>query len=71
METADGIVGDGNVPIAFTDVRAIGEYVVRIITDPRTMNRMVLVYNEVLSQNQLYSLVERISREKLERKHVT
>ncbi|KAI3579542.1 hypothetical protein IWW34DRAFT_913531 [Fusarium oxysporum f. sp. albedinis] len=70
METADGIAGDGNVLFALTDVRDIGSYVARIITDSRTLNRMVLAYNEVLSQNQIYDLLERLSGEKLERKYV-
>ncbi|KAK2470318.1 hypothetical protein H9L39_17935 [Fusarium oxysporum f. sp. albedinis] len=70
METADGIAGDGNVPFALTDVRDIGSYVARIITDPRTLNRMVLAYNEVWTQNRVYDLLERLSGEKLERKYV-
>ncbi|KAJ3533614.1 hypothetical protein NM208_g7908 [Fusarium decemcellulare] len=70
METSDGIAGDGNTPIAFTDLRDIGNYVARIIADPRTLNRMVFAYNEVHTQNQVYDLLERLSREKLERKYV-
>jgi hypothetical protein len=70
METADGIAGDGNVPFALTDVRDIGSYVARIITDPRTLNRMVFAYNEVWTQNRVYDLLESLSGEKLERKYV-
>ncbi|KAK1656699.1 hypothetical protein BDP55DRAFT_568815 [Colletotrichum godetiae] len=71
METSDGIAGDGNVRFALTDIRDIGNYVVRIINDPRTLNRMVLAYNEVMTRNQLYDLVEDLSGEKLERKYVS
>lgn len=71
METSDGIAGDGNVPIAFTDLRDIGTYVVRIISDPRTLNRMVFGYNEVHTYNQMYDLLEKASGEKLHRKYVS
>ncbi|KAF7515341.1 hypothetical protein PCG10_003382 [Penicillium crustosum] len=70
METMDGIAGEGNVPFAITDVRDIGKYVARIIVDPRTVNRMVLAYNEVRTHNQLYDLLESLSGEKMERKFV-
>ncbi|KAM0547780.1 hypothetical protein ACHAPJ_010241 [Fusarium lateritium] len=70
METADGIAGDGNVPFALTDVRDIGSCVARIITDPRTLNRMVFAYNEVWTQNRVYDLLESLSGEKLDRKYV-
>ncbi|KAF7557002.1 hypothetical protein G7Z17_g1003 [Cylindrodendrum hubeiense] len=71
METSDGIAGDGNVPIAFIDLRDVGVYVARIIADPRTLNRMVLAYDEVLTHNQLYDQVEQVSGETLPRKYVT
>ena len=71
METADGIAGDGNVPFALTDLRDVGKYVARIIADPRTLNRMVFAYNEVLTHNQLYDLQEKLSGEKLDRRYVS
>ncbi|KAL7763912.1 hypothetical protein ACKLNR_007270 [Fusarium oxysporum f. sp. zingiberi] len=70
METADGIAGDGNVPFALTDVRDIGRYVAQIITDSRTLNRMVFAYNEIWTQNQIYDLLEKLSGERLDRKYV-
>ncbi|KAJ4286540.1 hypothetical protein N0V90_013240 [Kalmusia sp. IMI 367209] len=70
METSDGIAGDGNVPIALTDLRDVGTFVVRIIFDPRTLNRMVFAYTEVLTHNQIYDLLERVSGESLQRKYV-
>lgn len=71
METSDGIATDGNVPFALTDLRDVGTYVRRIILDPRTLNRMVFAYNEVVTHNQMYDLMERLSGEKLERKYVS
>ena len=61
METADGIAGDGNILFALTDLRDIGKYTARSISDPRTLNRMVFAYNEVLTHNQIYDLLERVS----------
>ncbi|KAJ4226229.1 hypothetical protein NW759_004814 [Fusarium solani] len=70
METTDGIAVDGNVPVAFTDLRDVGPYTARIISDPRTVNRMVFAYNEVLTFNQMYDIAEKVSGEKLHRKYV-
>ncbi|KAI1370132.1 hypothetical protein F4677DRAFT_384018 [Hypoxylon crocopeplum] len=70
MEMTDGIIADGNVPLALTDLRDVGRYCVRIISDPRTLNRMVLAYNEVFTHNQIFDLLERLSGEQLERKQV-
>lgn len=71
METNDGIAIDGNVPVAFTDLRDVGPYTARIISDPRTLNRMVFAYNEVLTFNEVYDIAEKVSGEKLHRKYVS
>lgn len=70
METADGIAGGGNIPFSLTDSRDIGRYVARIISDPRTLNRMVFAYNEVFTHNEIYDLLEGLGGERLERKYV-
>lgn len=64
------IAGGENVASAMTDLRDIGHYVARIIADSRTLNKAVLTYNEVLSQNEAYELFERLSGEKIERTYV-
>ncbi|KAH8893547.1 NAD(P)-binding protein [Thozetella sp. PMI_491] len=64
---ANTIAGNGDVPSALTDSRDIGRWVARIISDDRTLNKMVLAYNEVLSQNQVISLFEKLSGEMVER----
>lgn len=64
------IAGDGNVPSALTDLRDIGKYVAKIIVDERTLNKMVLAYNELWTPNQVYDLLEKMSGEKLDRKYV-
>lgn len=64
------LVGDGSVPSALTMVQDIGRYVARIIADPRTLNKMVFVHNEVWTQQQIFDKVEELSGEKLERNYV-
>jgi hypothetical protein len=68
---AEEIIGGGNVPSALTDMRDIGHYVAKVIVDERTLNRMVFAYNIVITQNQVYDLMEEISGEKLERNYVS
>ncbi|KAI1455917.1 NAD(P)-binding protein [Annulohypoxylon moriforme] len=63
--------GDGTVPIAYTDLPDIGTYVAKIIVDPRTLNKKVFAYTEVLSTNQVDELVEEISGEKAIRNHLS
>ncbi|CAJ2500719.1 Uu.00g035720.m01.CDS01 [Anthostomella pinea] len=65
------IAGDGNVPNAITDLRDIGRYVAKIIVDDRTLNKYVFVYNELWKPNDIYSLLEKLSGEKLERKYTS
>lgn len=72
MNTAnDEIVGEGNTLTALTDLRDIGRYVAKIIVDDRTLNKMVFAYNVVMTQNEIYSLLEEISGEKIERHYVS
>jgi hypothetical protein len=61
------LVGDGNLKSALTDLRDVGKYVARIITDERTLNKSVFVYNEVLTQEDVYSNLEDLSGEKISR----
>ncbi|KAH7016467.1 uncharacterized protein B0I36DRAFT_436131 [Microdochium trichocladiopsis] len=61
------IVGAGDVPCAFTDVTDVGAYVVRIISDPRTINRLVFAYGDVRTQTEIWDMFERLSGEKIPR----
>ncbi|CAJ2513572.1 Uu.00g016910.m01.CDS01 [Anthostomella pinea] len=56
--------GDGTVPNALTDIRDIGWRVARIIADPRTINKKVFAYTEVLSMNQCADTLDEVSGEK-------
>ncbi|KAI0786983.1 hypothetical protein C8Q75DRAFT_770263 [Abortiporus biennis] len=59
------VIGEGNTPTAIIDIFDIGAYVARIIVDPRTLNRMVFAYGEVLTQKEAIATVERVTGEKV------
>lgn len=58
------------MPSALTYLHDIGRYVAKIIADPRTLNKMVFVYNELWTQQQIVAKVEELSGEKIERNYV-
>jgi hypothetical protein len=66
----DRILGDGKAPSARTHIKDIGRYVAKVIADPRTLNKSVFTYSEVLTSNEVFNIVERLSGEDLERKYV-
>ncbi|KAJ4269675.1 hypothetical protein NW762_001343 [Fusarium torreyae] len=68
---ATTIAEDGSHASTITDLRDVGRYVARIITDERTLNKSVFAYNEVWTQEMIFSHLERVSGEKLERKFVS
>ncbi|SPO07219.1 uncharacterized protein DNG_09913 [Cephalotrichum gorgonifer] len=47
---------DDSLP-SVADIRDVGRYVAKIIADPRTLNKKVHVYNEVLTRNHVYDLI--------------
>ncbi|KAJ6605415.1 hypothetical protein DFH09DRAFT_1121358 [Mycena vulgaris] len=61
----------GTAPTMLTDLRDIGPFVARIIKDPRTLNKSVFTYSDVISENEIFALMEEMSGEKIERKHVS
>lgn len=65
------IYGGGKVPSALTHTRDIGTFVARIIADERTLNRPVFCYGTVMTQEQVWDAVERVSGDTLERVHVS
>ncbi|KAM0327216.1 hypothetical protein ACHAQA_006350 [Verticillium albo-atrum] len=67
----DRLLGDGTVPSAQTHLQDIGLYVARIVADPRTLNKMVFAYNELLNQHQIFDKVEKVTGEKLERDYIS
>ena len=57
------IVGDGSVQFALTALADIGKYIAQIVADPRTVNRHVLAYTEVLSMNEIWDVMAKASGE--------
>ncbi|KAL1957242.1 hypothetical protein VTO42DRAFT_6148 [Malbranchea cinnamomea] len=64
------IHGDGEAPNLLTDLRDIGRFVARIIVDDRTINQYVYVWGEVLTENQIFAMLEELSGEKIQRNYV-
>ncbi|KAF4631391.1 hypothetical protein G7Y89_g6741 [Cudoniella acicularis] len=65
------ISGDGNMKTALTDLRDVGPYVAKIITDDRTVNKYVFCYGELLSQEEIFARLEELSGEKIERQYIS
>ncbi|KAJ6459995.1 hypothetical protein C8R45DRAFT_843061 [Mycena sanguinolenta] len=61
----------GNAPTMLTDLRDIGPFVARIIKDPRTLNKCVAAYGDVLAENEIFALMEEMAGEKIERKYIS
>ncbi|PNP76834.1 hypothetical protein FNYG_09850 [Fusarium nygamai] len=62
---------DGSCSISITDLRDIGRYIAKIITDERTLNKYIFAYNEVWTQEEIYSHLEKVSGEKIPRNSMT
>ncbi|PYI30387.1 NAD(P)-binding protein [Aspergillus indologenus CBS 114.80] len=57
------IHGDGTAPTILTALGDIGRFVARIVADPRTRNRAVYTCSAVLSENEIFGIVEDVSGE--------
>lgn len=68
---SSSIPGDGTVKSALTDERDVGEWVKRIITDPRTLNQQVFAYNELWTKQEIYAVMEKLSGETIDRVYVS
>lgn len=60
----------GESPNIITDLKDIGHFVARIIADERTLNKYVFTWGDVLTEKEIYAIMEEVSGEKLERKYV-
>ena len=52
------------------DSEDLGEFVARIIADPRTINKRVMAAGASLSFNEMFGIAEELTGEKPARKHV-
>ncbi|KAJ8071882.1 hypothetical protein OCU04_002190 [Sclerotinia nivalis] len=62
--------GDGKVPNLVTDIRDIGKFVARIVNDERTLNKYVYGWGDILTDSQIYDVMEEVSGEKLDRVYI-
>ncbi|KAE8374979.1 isoflavone reductase family protein [Aspergillus bertholletiae] len=65
------IVGDGNQKFALTDLPDVGRFVAKIIADPRTVNKHVFAYTEVLSMNEIWDTMASVSGEEPARDYIS
>ncbi len=65
------IWGDGDKKTALIDLRDLGRYVAKIVTDERTLNKYVFCYGQLLSQEEVFRKLEELSGEVIERKYVS
>ncbi|OGM50760.1 hypothetical protein ABOM_000727 [Aspergillus bombycis] len=65
------IVDDGNQKFALIDIADVGKYVAQIVADPRTINKHVFAYTEVLSMNKIWDTMARVTGEEPEKDYVS
>ncbi|KAI0364821.1 NAD-P-binding protein [Pilatotrama ljubarskyi] len=53
--------GDGTHKTLVTDLRHIGTYVARVVVDPRTLNRAVMVWEDEKTDVEIHEIGERLS----------
>ncbi|KAE8391828.1 hypothetical protein BDV23DRAFT_152680 [Aspergillus alliaceus] len=61
----------GNTPNILTDLRDIGPFVARIIGDPRTLNQSVYTWSDVLTENEIFTMMEEMSGERIKRTYMS
>ncbi|KAJ5710631.1 Isoflavone reductase family protein [Penicillium malachiteum] len=59
------VFGDGNTRDCMTDLADIARYTAKIIGDERTLNKKVFCYGTVATQNEVMSIMEKVSGEKV------
>ncbi|GAB1194210.1 hypothetical protein APSETT444_003452 [Aspergillus pseudonomiae] len=65
------IVEDGNQKFALTDIADVGKYVAQIVADPRTINKHVFAYTEVLSMHEIWDTMAIVTGEEPEKDYVS
>jgi len=61
---------DGRAPNIYTDLRDIGRFVAEIVKDERTLNKRVYTAGEVLTENEIFEMMEKASGEDIPREQV-
>ncbi|KAL2844117.1 hypothetical protein BJY01DRAFT_235455 [Aspergillus pseudoustus] len=68
---ANTFFGNGDAPNLMIDKRDIGRLTARIIKDPRTLNKRVFLHAEVLTQDDIWIIMQGKSGEKIETKRAS
>lgn len=63
--TIDEVFAGGTARNMLTSRKDVGVFTAKIIKDPRTLNKRVAAYGEVLSQNDIHALIEQKTGESL------
>lgn len=63
--------GNPDQKTALIDRSDIGKFVARVIVDERTLNKSILCYGDVLSQNEIFQLLEEKSGEVIPKNFVS
>ena len=71
VDSTMSLFGDGNTPIAYTDLRDIGIFIARIIADPRTLNRYVFIWGEERTQREVFDIARAASGRDIQPVHVS
>lgn len=64
------VPGDGEMKTYVVDNEDVGNFVARIIADPRTINKRVMAAGASLSFNEMFGIAEELTGEKALRKYV-
>ena len=66
LVTLNEVVNGGTAKNMLVDKRDIGRITVRMIKDDRTLNKRVVAWGDLLSQNEVHQIIEEKTGEKLE-----
>ena len=61
--------GPGTVKTSWTALERVGEFIARVISDPRTLNRTVQTYDGELTKNDMYELATKLTGENFDDYH--
>ena len=70
MPTANQVFSDGAKPSMHIDARDIGRITVEVLKHPGSLNKRIIAYGEVMSQNETHKLIEDKAEERLVVTHV-
>ncbi|KAK1285605.1 hypothetical protein QJS10_CPB20g01151 [Acorus calamus] len=67
------LLGDGNVPAVFVDEDDIAAYTIKMIDDPRTLNKTIYIRppENILSQRQVVGLWEKLIKKELHKSSIS